>query len=96
LTSELDAIAGVGPTRRRLLLRHFGSLGGVRAASLVELQRVPGLPGSVATDFSGPREHADDSWKLRPEDVAEVVIDLLRHPGRSLPSKVEIRPSRTK
>jgi NAD(P)-dependent dehydrogenase (short-subunit alcohol dehydrogenase family) len=54
------------------------------------------MPGSVATDFSGPRAHADDSWKLRPADVAEVVIDLLRHPGRSLPSKVEIRPSRTK
>src|SRR6188768_3285090 len=50
------------------------------------------MPGSVATDFSGPHEPADDSWKLRPADVAEVVIDLLRHPGRSLPSKVEIRP----
>lgn len=54
------------------------------------------MPGSVATDFSGPRAHDDDSWKLRPEDIAEVVMDLLRHPGRSLPSKVEIRPSKTK
>lgn len=48
LTSELDAIAGVGPTRRRLLLRHLGSLSAVRAASLEELQRVPGLPAPVA------------------------------------------------
>lgn len=54
------------------------------------------MPGSVATAFSHPREHDDDSWKLRPEDIAEVVMDLLRHPGRSLPSKVEIRPSKTK
>ena len=54
------------------------------------------MPGSVATDFSHPREHADVSWKLTPEDIAEVVLDLLRHPARSLPSKVEIRPSKTK
>ncbi len=54
------------------------------------------MPGSVATDFSHPREHVDDSWKLQPADIAEVVLDLLRHPARSLPSKVEIRPSRTK
>jgi short-subunit dehydrogenase len=53
------------------------------------------MPGSVATDFSGQRS-SDDSWKLTGEDVAEVVMDLLRHPGRSLPSKIEIRPSRPK
>ncbi len=51
------------------------------------------MPGSVATDFSGPAS-GDDSWKLSSDDVAEVVVDLLRHPARSLPSKVEIRPSR--
>ena len=53
------------------------------------------MPGSVATDFSGPHEKGDDSWKLTGEDIAEVVMDLLRHPKRSLPSKVEIRPART-
>jgi 3-oxoacyl-[acyl-carrier protein] reductase len=50
------------------------------------------MPGSVATEFSGPT--SDDSWKLSPDDVAETVMDLLRHPGRSLPSKVEIRPAK--
>jgi NAD(P)-dependent dehydrogenase (short-subunit alcohol dehydrogenase family) len=50
------------------------------------------MPGSVATEFSGPREA--DEWKLAAEDVAEVVADLVRHPARSLPSRVEIRPSR--
>lgn len=54
------------------------------------------MPGSVATEFSGPRAGKDDSWKLLPEDVAEVVMDLLRHPSRSLPSKVEIRPAKTR
>ncbi len=52
------------------------------------------MPGSVATEFNGSGMTADDAWKLAPEDVAEVVMDLLRHPGRSLPSKVEIRPSK--
>jgi NAD(P)-dependent dehydrogenase (short-subunit alcohol dehydrogenase family) len=53
------------------------------------------LPGSVATEFS-PNRSGDDSWKLAPGDVAAVVVDLLRHPARSLPSRVEIRPSRPK
>jgi 3-oxoacyl-[acyl-carrier protein] reductase len=54
------------------------------------------MPGSVATDFSHPAGgRENDSWKLTPEDIAEVVMDLLRHPSRSLPSKVEIRPART-
>jgi excinuclease ABC subunit C len=48
ITSELDAIPGVGPGRRRLLLRHFGSLGAVRAASVDELAAVPGIPRRVA------------------------------------------------
>jgi len=51
------------------------------------------MPGSVATDFGrGAREKMD--WALQPEDVAEVVLDLLRAPGRALYSRVEMRPSR--
>jgi len=53
------------------------------------------LPGSTATGFS-TRSGGDESWRLQPDDVAEVVVDLLRHPARSLPSRVEIRPSRPK
>lgn len=51
------------------------------------------MPGSVNTAFSG-QQPSDQEWKLAPEDVAEVVTDLLAHPPRSLPSRVEIRPSR--
>ena len=54
------------------------------------------MPGSVATEFGGLSVNSDDSWKLTGEDIAEVVMDLLRHPARSLPSKIEIRPARTK
>lgn len=50
------------------------------------------LPGSVSTDFGGQaRQKAD--WKLTSADVAAVVLDLLRHEARSLPSRVEIRPA---
>jgi excinuclease ABC subunit C len=48
ITSDLDEVAGVGPTRRRLLLRHFGSLARLREASRDELRAVPGLPAAVA------------------------------------------------
>jgi 3-oxoacyl-[acyl-carrier protein] reductase len=50
-------------------------------------------PGSVNTDFTGSEDPRND-WKLRPEDVAQVVVDLVLHDPRSLPSRVEIRPSR--
>jgi NAD(P)-dependent dehydrogenase (short-subunit alcohol dehydrogenase family) len=52
------------------------------------------LPGSVATEFSGRAAGTGADWRLLPEDVAAVVVDLLSHPARSLPSRVEIRPSR--
>ena len=52
------------------------------------------MPGSVATEFNGATPSRNDDWKLSPDDVAEVVTDLLRHPPRSLPSKIEIRPSK--
>ncbi len=51
------------------------------------------MPGSVATDFSGDAAAGGD-WKLHAEDVAQVVSDLLAFPGRALPSRIEIRPSR--
>jgi 3-oxoacyl-[acyl-carrier protein] reductase len=54
------------------------------------------MPGSVTTEFNGHVPNADDAWKLAPEDVSELVVDLLRHPSRSLPSKIEIRPSKPK
>jgi len=54
------------------------------------------LPGSVATGFSGREPSTGSDWKLLPEDVAEAIVDVLNHPARSLPSRIEIRPSRPK
>ncbi|MGI9166757.1 MAG: SDR family oxidoreductase [Pyrinomonadaceae bacterium] len=52
------------------------------------------MPGSVNTEFGGDNSSDEKSWQLRPEDIARVVIDLLHHDDRSLPSRVEIRPSK--
>jgi 3-oxoacyl-[acyl-carrier protein] reductase len=52
------------------------------------------MPGSVNTEFGGDTADASKAWQLQPEDVAEAVLDLLRHNPRSLASRVEIRPSK--
>ena len=52
------------------------------------------LPGSVATGFSGRESSAGSDWKLLPDDVAQAIVEVLNHPARSLPSRIEIRPSR--
>jgi NAD(P)-dependent dehydrogenase (short-subunit alcohol dehydrogenase family) len=51
-------------------------------------------PGSVSTGFSFGDPSKGAEWKVSPDEVAEVVINLLRHPGRSLPSRVELRPTK--
>jgi len=52
------------------------------------------MPGSVNTEFGGDSPSDEKNWQLTPPDIARVVIDLLRHDDRSLPSRVEIRPSK--
>src|SRR4051812_43862516 len=52
------------------------------------------MPGSVSTGFGDRGRGGEADWKLTPEDVAQVVLDLLAHDARSLPSRVELRPSR--
>lgn len=54
------------------------------------------MPGSVNTRFGRGGGEGDQSWKLAPEDVAQVVLDLLHHEPRCLPSCVEVRPSKPK
>ena len=51
-------------------------------------------PGSVNTAFGGDSVSDQKSWQIQPEDIAQVVLDLLRMNERTLPSKVEIRPSK--
>jgi excinuclease ABC subunit C len=56
LRSVLDDIAGIGPVRRRALLRHFGSLKRIRAASVEEIAQVRGLNHELASEI---RRHLD-------------------------------------
>ena len=49
--SIMDELPGIGPARKRVLLKHFGSPDAVLAASREELERVPGFPQKVARDL---------------------------------------------
>ena len=51
------------------------------------------MPGSVATQFNGNTPDGSDAWKIQSEDLGQLVVDLLRMPARTLPSKVEVRPT---
>jgi len=51
------------------------------------------MPGSVASHFNDHNPTDADAWKIQPEDIGELVADLLKMNPRALPSKVEIRPT---
>lgn len=51
------------------------------------------MPGSVATHFNNHTPNEQDAWKIQPEDVGQIVSDLLQMSPRTLPSKIEVRPS---
>ncbi|HYL60780.1 MAG TPA: helix-hairpin-helix domain-containing protein, partial [Candidatus Acidoferrales bacterium] len=73
LRSVLDDIEGVGPVRRRAMLRHFGSLRRIRDATAEELASVKGLNRDLA---SAIRRHLDEmSTLLDSEEAAEPASD---------------------
>ncbi|SFZ89294.1 NADP-dependent 3-hydroxy acid dehydrogenase YdfG [Flaviramulus basaltis] len=51
------------------------------------------MPGSVATHFNGHIPNDNDAWKIQGEDIGELVVDLLKMNPRTLPSKIEVRPT---
>jgi len=51
------------------------------------------MPGSVATHFNNHTPNDADAWKIQPEDIGELVVDILQLNPRTLPSKIEVRPS---
>jgi 3-oxoacyl-[acyl-carrier protein] reductase len=53
------------------------------------------MPGSVATNFNNHQPSPEDAWKIQPEDIGQMVVDLLKMNPRTLPSKIEVRPSVT-
>lgn len=52
------------------------------------------MPGSVATYFNDHVPNDADAWKIQPEDIGDLVLDLLNMHPRTLPSKIEVRPSK--
>lgn len=51
------------------------------------------MPGSVSTYFNGRVPTEAEAWKIQPEDIGQMVMDLLKMNPRTLPSKVEVRPT---
>ncbi|WP_394974510.1 SDR family oxidoreductase [uncultured Croceitalea sp.] len=52
------------------------------------------MPGSVSTHFNDNQPSENDAWKIQPEDIGKLVVDLLKMHPRTLPSKIEVRPTR--
>lgn len=76
----------------------FGVVGFTQAAMLdlrkydVKVSTI--MPGSVASNFNNNEPSEKDAWKIQPEDIGELVLDLLKMHPRTLPSKIEVRPTR--
>ncbi len=51
------------------------------------------MPGSVTSHFNGHIPNEKDAWKIQPEDIAQIIIDLFEMNPRTLPSKIEVRPT---
>ena len=51
------------------------------------------MPGSVATNFNGHEIDNSDAWKIQSEDIGELVVSILKMNERTLPSKIEVRPT---
>lgn len=76
----------------------FGAVGFTQAAMLdlrkygIKVTTI--MPGSVSTNFNNNEPSAKDAWKIQPEDIGKLVVDLLTMHPRTLPSKIEVRPTR--
>ena len=78
----------------------FGVVGFTQAA-MIDLRKYnikasTIMPGSVATYFNGNVPSDKDDWKIQPEDIGNLILDMLNMNPRMLPSKIEIRPSQVK
>lgn len=76
----------------------FGVVGFTQAAMLdlrkYDIKVTTIMPGSVASYFNGNTPSEKDAWKIQPEDIGKLVVDLLTMHPRTLPSKIEVRPAR--
>ena len=96
----MASLAGTNffPTAAGYNASKFGVVGFTQAAMLdlrkygIKVSTI--MPGSVATHFNDHAPSEADAWKIQPEDIGKLVLDLLTMHPRTLPSKVEVRPSR--
>ncbi|MRJ08267.1 SDR family oxidoreductase [Ornithobacterium rhinotracheale] len=76
----------------------FGVVGFTQAAMLdlrkYDIKVSTIMPGSVATEFNNHTPSEADAWKIQPEDIGQIVWDLLQMNPRTLPSKIEVRPTK--
>lgn len=76
----------------------FGVVGFTQAAMLdlrkYNIKVTTIMPGSVASHFNDHQPSEKDAWKIQPEDIGKLVVDLLLMHPRTLPSKIEVRPTR--
>ncbi|UCD60614.1 MAG: SDR family oxidoreductase [Flavobacteriaceae bacterium] len=96
----IASLAGTNffPTGAGYNATKFGVVGFTQAAMLdlrkYDIKVSTIMPGSVATHFNNNEPSQKDAWKIQPEDIGELVTDLLNMHPRTLPSKIEVRPSR--
>ena len=78
----------------------FGVVGFTQAAMLDlrkhDIKVTTIMPGSVSSHFNNHTPSEDDAWKIQPEDIGQLVVDLIHMHPRTLPSKIEVRPTKTK
>jgi len=78
----------------------YGVVGFTQAAMLDlrehDIKTTVIMPGSVTSHFNDHEPNENDSWKIQPEDLGQMVVDLLKLNPNVLPSKIEVRPTKTK
>lgn len=78
----------------------FGVVGFTQAAMIdlrkYSIKSTVIMPGSVATHFNGNIPSEKDEWKIQPEDMGNLVLDILKMNPRVLPSKIEFRATKPK
>ena len=78
----------------------FGVVGFTQAAMLdlrnYDIKCTTIMPGSVTSHFNDHQPNENDGWKIQPEDLGQMVVDLLKMNPNVLPSKIEVRPTKTK
>ncbi|MEG1668594.1 SDR family oxidoreductase [Chryseobacterium sp.] len=78
----------------------FGVVGFTQAAMIdlrkYNIKSTVIMPGSVATNFNGNTPSEKDAWKIQPDDMGNLILDILKMNPRVLPSKIEFRATKPK